>query len=70
MISIELASSNLPKHNKRLNYVTIIGWNDRIKSLHEDTRNSFLFRHDEGKSRNGNIFKTMKETRKKIKQGL
>ena len=31
---IELASSNLPKHNKRLNDVIIIGRNDRIESSH------------------------------------
>ena len=35
LIIIELASSKLPKHNKRLNDVLIIGWNDRIKLLHK-----------------------------------
>ena len=39
LINIELASSNLPKHVKRLNYVIIVGWNDRIKSSHKDARN-------------------------------
>ena len=59
-----MKSSNFLKVNKRLNYVTIIGWNDRIKSLHKNTRNAFSFCHDHGKPRNINIFEAMKEIRK------
>ena len=57
LITIELASSNLSKHNKRLNDVIIIGWNDKIKSVHKDARNAFLFWHDQSKPINGNILK-------------
>ena len=63
-INIELALSDLPKHNKRLNDVIIIGWNDRIKLLHGDVINAFLFWYDQGKPGDGNIPETMKETRK------
>ena len=70
MINIELASSNLPTHNKRLNDAIIIGWNDKIKSLHNDARKSFMSWHDQGKPRNGNVFKNMNEARKQFKQAL
>ena len=59
----------MPTHNKISN-VIVIGWNDRIESFHKNARNAFLFWHDQGEPRNGNIFKTMKEIRKEFKQGL
>ena len=64
LINIELASSNLPKHNKELNYVRIIGWNDIIKSLHKYAINPFLFCHDQGKPRDENSFETIKKHEK------
>ena len=70
IINIELASSNLPTHNKRLNDVIIIGWNDKIKLLHNDARKAFMSWHEKGKPRNGNVFENMKESRKKFKQAL
>ena len=69
MINIELASSNLPEHNKRLNDVIIIRWNGIIESLHKNAINAFLFWHDQSKLMNGNIFETMKETRREFKHG-
>ena len=35
--------SSIYSNNTILNYVIIIGWNDRIKSLNIEVRNAFLF---------------------------
>ena len=64
LINIELVSSNLPKHNKRLNGVILIGWNNIIKSLYKDARNAFLVWHNQGKPRYGNIKEGLKLCRK------
>ena len=54
-----------------MNDVTIIGWNDRIESLHiKDVRNEFLLFHDQDKPRNGNILENNERTKKKYTQGL
>ena len=42
-INIELAPSNLPKHNKRLYDVIIVRWNDKIIHLIKMLELHFLF---------------------------